>query len=147
TCALPISDFELDNRTADTQIGIGRTPNNEVADLLRAEADAVERVRRLDPAPLELVADVVIGDRFAPDPDDRRRQDQPDQDDQQPELGQSPGPVPPLAVVQIDMFDQPFVLEGSFDTLYRTIVISGAHPGFKTSLRGDRSVSPSIGGG
>ena len=99
---------------------------------------------KLSTAARQFVTDIIIGKRLAPNPDDGDGQDQQEEKNEQSELGQPPGPVPPLAIVHIGVLDQPFMLEGSFDTLYRTIVISGAHSSLKTSLRGDRSVSASI---
>src|SRR4030095_11603889 len=79
----------------------------------------------------QFVADIIIGNRLAPNPNDGDGQDQQEKKDEQTELGQPPCPVPTPAVVDIGVLDQPFMLKGSFDTLYRTIVISGAHPGSK----------------
>ena len=64
---------------ARDEVGPLGIADDEVADLLRAEADAVEVIAGRDPAPLELAFEKMRRDRPPLDPHDRDRDDEQDQ--------------------------------------------------------------------
>ena len=97
----------------------------------------------VDAAAFELVADKIVGDRPAPDPDRGGRKDQQRQEDQQADPRQSPGTsANPCGHEQSTCWNNPRLSRALFDTINQTIV-SCPHSltGQKTSLRADRSVS------
>ncbi len=73
------------------EIGPVGVADDEIVNLLRAEADAVEAIARGDPAPLEFAFEIMRGDRPAFEPDDANRNRE---QDQQAESGKHADPAP-----------------------------------------------------
>ena len=89
----------LNDRALGDEVGIGGIADDEVADLLSAQPDAVEVVGRLHPALFQFARDDVGGDRLARRPYDRDRDQHEGQQPEQQPLDAAPDQRGPTDVV------------------------------------------------
>ena len=87
--AVPLQPH-LHQRDARGQVGVGGIADDEVADLLGAQPDAVEVVGRLDPALLQFAGDDVGRDRLARQPDGGDRDQHKDEEAEHEPLHAAP---------------------------------------------------------
>ena len=120
------AESHLDECRPGDQIGVSGIADDEVADPLVVQADPVERVGRLDAAPLQLVLDDVLGNRLAPDPQDDERDDGEHQQEEQSDPRDLPHPAPAAVIVNDDRLDQAEVIGLSGQLLF--LLVANAHP-------------------